>query len=91
MRRALTARGLILAAVAMAITLALSLAVTAGNASSASAISRVPDSTTLGQLSSQGASGRIQATTAISDAAWLAGGLLASAIEVKVDLPLIER
>ncbi len=91
MKRGTTARGLILSAVAVAVTLALSFVLTAGSASSVGAISHVPDSTTVGRLSGYLASDRIQATTAISNAAWLASGLLASAIDVKVDLPLIER
>ena len=91
MKRGTTARGLILSAVAVAVTLALSFALTAGSTSSVGAISHVPDSTTVGQLSGHVASDHIQAITAVRNAAWLAADLLASAIDVKVDLPLIER
>ena len=91
MKRGAAARGLIPTAAAVAVTLALSLVIAAGSTSSVGAISRVPDSTMVGRLSGNAASNHFQATTVISDAAWLASGLLASAIDVRVNLPLIER
>jgi hypothetical protein len=91
MRRGSAARGLLLLGVSLAITIALSVAVVTASSTSIVANSRAPDSTTVGRLSGDVVSDRIQATTAITDAAWLASGLLATAIEVKVDLPLIER
>ncbi len=84
-------RVLMLIGVAAVVTAALSLAVTA--TASVPRSDRAPDTTTVGRLSGGSAADdgeRVQATTAISDAAWLAGGLL-SAIEFEVNLPLLER
>ena len=92
MSRGLTARSLVLIGVAVAVTAALSLTVMATG--SITTPDRAPDSTTVERLSRASATARpdrVQATVSISDAAWLAGGLLSSAVYVEVNLPLIER
>jgi hypothetical protein len=75
--------------VAVAVTAALSLTVMATG--SIATPDRAPDTLMVERLSRSAPPDRIQATTSISDAAWLAAGLLTTAIDVKIDLPLIQR
>ncbi len=94
MRMRSSARGLIMVGTSATVAAALSWAVAAGSASSSAAIRHAPDSTTVEWLSSSAdrtTLDHIQATTDVSDTAWLAAGLLLTPIYFEVDLPLIER
>jgi hypothetical protein len=94
MKMSSTSRGLILVGVSAMVAVALSWAVTAGHASSITAISRTPDTTTVERLTGSADRARperIQTTTVASSTAWLAAGLLHNPIYYAIDLPLIER
>jgi hypothetical protein len=92
MSRTATRRGLTLIGIAVAVIAALSLTVSATG--SMATPGHAPDSTTIGRLSGSPADtapDRVRAATSISDAAWLAGGLLMNTAYFEVSLPLVER